>query len=82
MSTTLTRPDKRADKAVRAEAERVAIQRVIERLERRFPTVDRDEVHLIVHVHLDRFAHSRIRDFVPILVERAARDSLATRATT
>ena len=56
--------------------EHEALIHVIDRLRRRFPDVHADEIRRIVHsIHTD-FEHSRIRDFIPILVERLARDKL------
>ncbi|WP_367890692.1 three-helix bundle dimerization domain-containing protein [Rhodococcus pyridinivorans] len=52
------------------------IQQVIERLVIRYPLVPPDDIERAVHgVHL-RFATSRVRDFVPLLVERAVKREL------
>ncbi|TQM62870.1 three-helix bundle dimerization domain-containing protein [Humibacillus xanthopallidus] len=56
--------------------ERRALVEVEERLRRRFPQLDATVVEAAV-----RLAHAEmtgpVRDFVPLLVERAARDRLA-----
>lgn len=61
---------------VDAEHERLALVGVEERLCRRFPELDPTVVEAAV-----RLAHAQltgpIRDFVPVLVERAARDRLS-----
>ncbi|WP_374970179.1 three-helix bundle dimerization domain-containing protein [Terrabacter sp. BE26] len=58
------------------EAETKALEDVRRRLEQRFPWLHRDVVAAAVSL-----AHSRlrgpVRDFVPLLVEHAARDRLA-----
>ncbi len=57
-------------------AERKALAEVQARLEKRFPDLHPDVIAAAV-----RLAHSElvgpVRDFVPVLVERAARDHLA-----
>jgi len=53
-------------------AEAAAIAGVVERLAQRFPAHARDEVARCVQERYESFAGSRIRDFVPVLVERAA----------
>ena len=59
------------------ESEAHEIENVRARLAERFPTLDRDVIEAAV-----RLAHSEltggIRDFVPVLVERNARDRLAS----
>jgi hypothetical protein len=40
-----------------------------------------DVVQHTVHASYEQFAGSRIRDFVPVLVERMARTSLVTKST-
>ena len=69
--------DTRERMAARARTEQQAIEQVIDRLSRRFAGTPKDEIADRVHAEFDSFAGSRVRDFIPILVERAARDSLA-----
>ena len=53
-----------------------ALIHVIDRLRERFPDVHADEIRRVVHFIHTSFEGSRIRDFIPILVERLARDKL------
>jgi len=45
-------------------------------LERSFPAVPHDKVRSVVENEWMRYLHARVRDFVPLLVGRAARDQL------
>jgi len=63
-------------KTNRAKAEREALDHVAERLIRRFTHADAEEIRRTVHREFDAYADARIRDFIPILVERAVRESL------
>ena len=56
--------------------EHEALIHIVGRLRRRFPDVHADEIRRLVHAAYSGFERSRIRDFIPILVERAARDEL------
>ena len=56
--------------------EHAALPHITDRLRRRFPDVHADEIRRLVHSIHSEFEHSRIRDFIPILVERLARDKL------
>ena len=55
-----------------------AVAEVAQRLTSCFPDVAPDIIWDTVHASHERFAGSPIRDFVPVLVERMARTSLAT----
>lgn len=59
--------------------EREAIDEVCERMSRRFGSLDRREVGSVVYSAAEEFSDARVRDFVPILVEHAARERLASR---
>ncbi|RKT78979.1 hypothetical protein DFJ68_2433 [Terracoccus luteus] len=62
------------------EQERQALTHVYARLAERFPSVDPTVIEAAVrleHVHLD----GPIRDYVPVLVEHAARDRIAAFAS-
>lgn len=48
-----------------------------QRLHQQFPNVPPDRIDTTVQEHFHRFAGSRIRDFIPIFVERGAREQLA-----
>lgn len=59
-----------------------AIGQVRDRLHTRFSERNPDEVSGVVDKVAQRFAGARIRDYVPVLVERISRDELNHRATT
>jgi len=50
------------------------------RLAQQFPDRSADEIDHAVTAHYDTFTDSPIRDFVPVLVERAARRQLTQQA--
>ena len=50
---------------------------VVQRLHRSFPSVPLEQIEAMVQAQYRRFNDSRIRDFVPIFVERGAREQLA-----
>jgi hypothetical protein len=52
------------------------IAELVDRLSVHFPQWSRDELTEVVHDCNREFVGSRIRDFVPILVERRARERL------
>jgi hypothetical protein len=60
----------------RSRAEQAAIRQVAARLAQQFPELSADEIDRAVHGQYDRFSDSRIREFVPVLVERATRRKL------
>jgi hypothetical protein len=62
------------------EDETRAVTEVAERLTASFPAVPADVVHATVRTSYERFTESRIRDFVPVLVERTAKSQLANPA--
>ena len=59
-----------------SDTERIAIDLVAQRLSARFPTVDPALVARVVHHAYCRFQAHPTREFVPILVEDSARDTL------
>lgn len=63
--------------ADRAAAERDAIRQVAARLAQQFPEVPAAEVEQAVYGKYEAFGDSAVRDFVPVLVERASRRRLA-----
>ncbi len=63
------------------EDETRAVTEVAQRLTESFPDVAPDVIQDTVHTSHQRFDGRPIRDFVPVLVERAAKTSLATTAT-
>jgi hypothetical protein len=68
--STSRRPRKPSSK----EAE--AMSRVVERLRQQFPEVPPDAIDAIVSGHYEAFDGRPVRDFVPVLVERATRADL------
>jgi len=62
------------------EDEARAIQDICTRLRTRFPATPPDTVQQTVGTAYDSLRTARIRDFVPVLVEREARDRLAAMA--
>lgn len=62
------------DRAVADERTRVA--EVVERLRGRYPTVPADRIVAVVSEAHREFDTARVRDYVPVLVEKRARDVL------
>jgi hypothetical protein len=54
-----------------------ALAVVVDRLAERFPEVPRDVVEEVVQQQHRALDAGRVRDFVPVLVEHAARERLA-----
>jgi hypothetical protein len=54
-----------------------AIQQVVDRLRQSYPSVPPDTVPTVVHRNHARFDGRPVRDFVPLFVERGARQELA-----
>jgi len=57
-------------------SEKDALRHVVARLAEQFPELSAEQIDQAVAGHYAAFEHSPIRDFVPILVERASRDQL------
>ena len=57
--------------------EETALREAIARLCRRFPDRQASDVEVVVARRYAALADSRIRDFIPMLVERAAYNDLA-----
>ena len=53
------------------------LNEVVERLREQFPDVPEDRVRSVVTKAHEGFAGHPIRDFVPVFVERVARDDLS-----
>jgi hypothetical protein len=68
---------KRGGHAARGEAEAVA--RFVARLRQQFPELLAEVIEDTFHRRHEGFDGHPVRDFVPILVERAAREDLITR---
>jgi len=63
--------------ADRAVSEHDAIRQVAARLAQQFPELPTAEVEQAVYGKYETFGDSSVRDFVPVLVERASRRRLA-----
>lgn len=61
----------------RTQNEDAAIHQVVGRLAGQFPEVPVDEIERAVYGKYESFNGSPVRDFVPVLVERAAKKRLA-----
>ena len=57
-------------------SEAEAMARVVERLRQQFPEVHPNAIDAIVNGHYEAFDGRPVRDFVPVLVERATRADL------
>ena len=53
-----------------------AIRHVVSRLARQFPGLSTADIELVVQGHYGTFDDRPVRDFVPMLVERATREQL------
>lgn len=73
---TATRSDQHGQ---RQRAEQAALAKIAERIGSQFPELPSDEIERAVHGRYATFADSRIRDFVPVLVERQVKQELAAR---
>ncbi|HEX3285917.1 MAG TPA: hypothetical protein VHT50_14980 [Mycobacterium sp.] len=58
-------------------SEWTAIQQVVDRLTQSYPSMPPDTVTTVVHHNHARFDGRPVRDFVPLFVERGARQELA-----
>ncbi|MDT2007037.1 hypothetical protein FXW78_25285 [Rhodococcus opacus] len=52
------------------------MDQVIDRLDTRFPDLPRESIEQVVRSAHQHFATGKVRDFVPLLVERLAREKL------
>jgi hypothetical protein len=52
------------------------VRQVVERLEKKFPDVPRDQIAAIAQTEFDALAGRPVRDFLTILTERAAKKRL------
>ena len=60
------------------ETEAQAVLAVIVRLAGRFPDLDRSDIETVVAEEHAKLSDGPVRDFVPVLVERAAKARLTT----
>jgi hypothetical protein len=71
----MTKPDHRT--AHRARAGQAALDHIVQRLANQFPELGQDTITSAVRGEDDGFRNSKVRDFLPILVERSVRAELA-----
>ena len=74
MSATSTQE---AQAAHRAQSERVALDKIAERLATQFPELPAEAITSAIQGRYSAFDDSSIRDFVPVLVEHSVREKLA-----
>ncbi|MGA4789225.1 three-helix bundle dimerization domain-containing protein [Nocardia sp. AB354] len=60
--------------------ELIQVEQVIERMIACHPSVPPGDIELIVRDIHKRFSDARVHDFVPLLVEKAARQAISIRA--
>jgi hypothetical protein len=65
--------------AQRERAERAALEQIADRLVTQFPELPHDDIVRAIQGRYAEFEGSRIRDFVPVLVERSVRSELSER---
>ncbi|WP_230989944.1 MULTISPECIES: three-helix bundle dimerization domain-containing protein [Rhodococcus] len=63
---------------ISADEEGQLIEQVIERLTRQYPHIPRRDVSVVVMSAHNHFRGRKIRDFVPLLVERYAHEQLTS----
>lgn len=68
------------DRPMTGDEELIQVEQVIERMIARHPSVPPGDIELIVRDIHKRFSDARVHDFVPLLVEKAARQSISIRA--
>ena len=66
-----------AQRGGRDRKEKIALRQIAERLATKFPGTPAEVITWIVRAQYATFADSRIRDFIPVLVERSVRSELA-----
>jgi hypothetical protein len=66
----------RARGTQRDPSEAEAMSRVVHRLRQQFPELPAERIEQAVHGRYEQFDGRPIRDFLPILVERSARNDL------
>jgi hypothetical protein len=64
-------------KAPPTRSEQAVIQDLIARMERQFPEIEPGEIDRAVRGEYQGYEHSKVRDFVPVLVERSVKSELA-----
>jgi len=65
---------------VNPQEENRAVAKVIDRLAEKFPEAPRERIEETVHEQQSALADNPVRDYVPVLIEHAARDRLRSPA--
>jgi hypothetical protein len=52
------------------------VRQIVERLQKKFPDVPRDEIERVAQTEFDALAGRPVRDYLTILTERAAKKQL------
>ncbi|HWU31538.1 MAG TPA: hypothetical protein VN108_01620 [Marmoricola sp.] len=60
-----------------ADSEVRALDQVRDRLEKQYPETSHENVELAIAVAYESLRNARIREFIPVLVEREAKDKLS-----
>lgn len=66
-------------RAHRQRSEELALAKIADRIAGQFPELSSEQIEQVIHGRYEAFAGARVRDFVPVLVERQVRRELATR---
>ena len=66
-----------AHRGGRDRKEEIALRQIAERLAIKFPGTPAEVIRWVIRAEYATFADSRIRDFIPVLVERSVRSELA-----
>ena len=56
------------------------VAEIVDRLSEKYPTLGRERVQTVVTEHRESMTTAKVRDFVPVLIERAAKDQLKAEA--
>jgi hypothetical protein len=54
---------------------------LVERLQRRFPTIEVSRIRTTVDAAARQLAHARVTQYLPVLIERMGRDELTRQET-
>lgn len=57
-------------RAEREQAKKVALARIVDRIAGQFPAVSAEQIEQVIHGRYEALADARVRDFIPVLVER------------
>jgi hypothetical protein len=66
-------------RAHRQRSEELALGKIADRIAGQFPELSAEQIEQVIHGRCEAFAQARVRDFVPVLVERQVRRDLNAR---